>query len=942
MENQLHDYDENRPRSLDERLTDYLLGELPEAERAELEAALESDAPLRARLDSLSATVGLLRGEAAPAALDLERRGALRSAAAVPSGRIVAFPWRRVTAWTAAAAALLLAVGVAAPYLRNQATADAGEAGYHAESTAPLPASEPRRHVGEEKRALPEEHEGNLLDLGYADDSAARGKLGEVTAREELQQLVNTGVPQDSVLSLRAEAVREPPASERFRVLSESAPHVQLESALGEMGYVAVGDPPAEGLNFATQAEPATPGAAAPSAPAVPGEPGVLGAGAAAGGKAGKEGRVRFAGPGDTVPPVVTGATAPAASPPPAGGEVRVTDPDGFAGGTPESEYALRFNLDPQAQESTRLRAGLVELGYRDGDADEETAYYFGVRLGLLEKGKEDALAGWEVRDGYGRAYRGDHVLQHLRPCREKESPRDMFFRFYGDNPFVNADSDRLSTFAADVDTASYPLVRNYLVNGHIPPKAAIRTEEFVNYFKSELAPPKEGDFAIHLEQAPSIFGGDGKGVALLKVGIKAREVKKEERKPVRLTFVIDSSGSMAEGNRLELVQRTLGLLVEQMRDDDQIGIVTFNSDAREVLAPTAGEERHKIRAALRSLQSGGSTNAAAGLLLGYPMAERQYLEGAVNRVILASDGVANTGQTDQEKILEEVKRRSERSIDLTTVGVGMNNHNDVLLEQLADKGNGSCHYVDDDQEARRVFVDGLVGTLQTVARDVKIQVEFNPAVVKSWRQLGYENRAVADQDFRNDTVDAGEIGAGHEVVALYELEPVLQVWNGPEPVLATVRLRWKPDGGKEFVEIEQALRGVPGTGRFATQAPRLRLSAVAAQYAEVLRRSFWAQGDSYQQLVDASEALARELAGDGAVVELRDMIHKTRALAESWPQPDELALLIEEGRRCRLMEAELVCREPRTREMEELLSQVRRQNDDIERRLAELIRSGR
>ena len=671
-----------------------------------------------------------------------------------------------------------------------------------------------------------------------------------------------------------------------------------------------------------------------------------LGTDGRAGGRFDADALVGFVGPSDSVPPPATPATAPAAGAAPgnkngalAGGEVLRLSTEAKrapASPAPPAEGGHDFPVE-QAQ-----GAAVFEESYRlDADAEDRAGLNDSAQRGAfnfhLER-QEPVSFGLELHDGYGRGYRGEQVLEHLRPRHARETPRDMFFRFYGDNPFVNADGDRFSTFAADVDSASYPLARNYLVNGSIPPKAAVRTEEFVNYFRSDLAPPASGDFAIHLEQAPSPFGPAGQGLALLKVGVKAREVSKSERKPLRLSLVIDSSGSMAEGGRLELVKRTLELLVDQMRDDDQLGIVTFSSDAREVLAPTAGEERYRIREAIRNLQSGGSTNAQAGLVLGYRMAERQFRDGAVNRVVLCSDGVANTGQTDQDKILEEVRRAAEHSIDITSVGVGMNNHNDVFLERIADQGNGSCHYVDDDQEARRVFVDGFVGTLQVVARDVKIQVEFNPEVVKSWRQLGYENRAVADQDFRNDAVDAGEIGAGHEVVALYEVEPAVMLWQGPEPVAATVRLRWKPDGACEFVELEQSLRALPGSGRLGMQSPRFRLSAVAAQYAEVLRRSYWAQGDSYQQLLDEAEALARELPGDPAVAELRDMLRKTRALCEAWPPRDELAQLIEEGRRCRLVEADLACRETRTEEMEQLLSEVRRQNDAIEHRLRDLL----
>ncbi len=535
--------------------------------------------------------------------------------------------------------------------------------------------------------------------------------------------------------------------------------------------------------------------------------------------------------------------------------------------------------------------------------------------------------------DGFGRRYRGEDVLLHLRR-HGNETPRDMFFRYYGDNAVVRTLEDPLSTFAADVDSASYGLARNYLVQGHLPPKSAVRTEEFVNSFRHELAPPSQGDFALELEAAPTPFASDRH--LLLRVGLKAREVSRAQRKPLNLVFVVDKSGSMAQQNRMELVKNSLELLVDQIRDDDTIGLVTFDSNGHEVLAPTAGAERWKIREALRALDTGGSTNAAEGLFLGYAMAERAFRKDAVNRVVLASDGVANTGETDQAKILAKVRLSAEADVDLTTIGVGMGNHNDVFLERLADEGDGACHYVDSMEESKRVLVDHFTGTMQVIAREMRVQVEFNHGTVSEWRQLGYENRVMRDQDFRNDAVDAGEIGAGHEMVALYELR-LTDLIDGPG-TLATIRLRWKPDGAAEFVELERKIGLSDARSRWELATPRFRLAGAVGQFAEFLRRSEHARGDSYAALQEQTSALARELRSDAQVVELRDLVDRTASLVRQlWPD-DELSLLVEEARRKHLAECELESLPQRSDKVEQLLKEVRLQNEALERRLQELL----
>ncbi|KAB2953554.1 MAG: DUF3520 domain-containing protein, partial [Thermoanaerobaculia bacterium] len=377
----------------------------------------------------------------------------------------------------------------------------------------------------------------------------------------------------------------------------------------------------------------------------------------------------------------------------------------------------------------------------------------------------------------------------------------DMFFRPTGVNPFVDSAEDRLSTFALDVDTGSYTLARSYLERGSLPPAEAIRVEEFVNAQRYDDPAPRRGEFTLTAEGAPSPFA-PGERYRLLRFAVRARDVAAWQRKPAVLTFVVDVSGSMDRENRLGLVKRALGLLLDELAPEDRVGLVVYGSNGRVLLPHTRDLEA--IRDAVARLVPEGSTNAEEGLRLGYDLADRGYRAGAINRLILCSDGVANVGATGPESILARIGREARRGIELTAVGFGMGNYNDALMEQLADQGDGAYHYVDTLDEARKVFVENLTGTLQTVAKDAKVQVEFEPAAVDRWRLLGYENRDVADRDFRNDRVDAGEVGVGTAVTALYEVRLAPGARGADR--LATLRLRWKSVDGGRVVEARQDL----------------------------------------------------------------------------------------------------------------------------------------
>jgi len=364
--------------------------------------------------------------------------------------------------------------------------------------------------------------------------------------------------------------------------------------------------------------------------------------------------------------------------------------------------------------------------------------------------------------------------------------------------------------------------------------------------------------------------------------------------------------------------------------------LVTFDSRGHVLQESIPVRERYKLRRAVRSLSTGGSTNAGEGLALGYEMIEKVFDPKHINRVILASDGVANTGETDQKRILADVRSRAEAEVDLTTLGVGMGNHNDVFLEQLADQGDGSCHYLDDFAEAKRVLVDDFLGTLVTVGRELKIQVEFDPKVVQRWRQLGYENRSLTAAQFRDDSVDAGEVGSGQDVVALYELD--LMPEADAEATLATVRLRWIPEGASKAVERSFPMTVGELTGRWGLTSKRLRLAAVTAQLAETLRQSWHARGDDRELLANEAERLAQEWPEQSEVAELRDMIRRAHSLLPRYAAGDELSQLMEEARWMNLRQAEIEQLQQGQNQQEELLEELRLQNAALEARLQELL----
>ncbi len=349
--------------------------------------------------------------------------------------------------------------------------------------------------------------------------------------------------------------------------------------------------------------------------------------------------------------------------------------------------------------------------------------------------------------------------------------PNTEHYEGVEENGFKVALNDPLSTFSIDVDAASYSNLRRFINNGQRPPAEAIRIEEMVNYFNYDYEQPKGKDpFAIHTEISTAPWNAKHK---LVHIGLQGKKIPTEDLPASNLVFLIDVSGSMSAANKLPLLKSSFKMLVEELRPEDHVAIVVYAGAAGLVLEPTSGKEKNKILDALNKLQSGGSTAGGAGIELAYATAKDHFIKGGNNRIILATDGDFNVGASSNESMEKLIEQKRKDGIFLTVLGYGMGNYKDSKMEILADKGNGNYAYIDNITEARKVLVNEFGGTLFTIAKDVKLQVEFNPAKVKAYRLTGYENRMLKSEDFNNDKKDAGELGSGHTVTALYEIIPV-------------------------------------------------------------------------------------------------------------------------------------------------------------------------
>jgi Ca-activated chloride channel family protein len=560
----------------------------------------------------------------------------------------------------------------------------------------------------------------------------------------------------------------------------------------------------------------------------------------------------------------------------------------------PKKGESIRMAVTPRIvvneEEEERLAAGTEPARGEIAKLVKERDHVEAIITASVVPGKEGQI----VR---GHAYQIDNFgTEQYEPIHE--------------NVFLAPRQNPLSTFSIDVDTASYANMRRFLTGGSLPPANAVRIEELVNYFRYDYPQPKGPEpFSVNMEVAECPWADSH---LLLRVGLKGKDVHRGERPASNLVFLLDVSGSMADANKLPLLKTAMQMFAAELGENDRVSIVTYAGEAGLRLPPTRGHEYEKIRTAIESLSSGGSTNGSAGIELAYEQAKAYFAPGGTNRVILCTDGDLNVGITDDEALVQLIKQKATSGTFLTVLGFGEGNLKDAKMEKLADNGNGLYAYIDSVREARKVLVEQMTGSMITIAKDVKIQIEFNPAQVASYRLLGYENRVLAAQDFNDDKKDAGEIGAGHTVTALYELVPVgakpeqaapqpgvqpLKYQetgdSGQEPVassqepaklteaaksgeLLTLKLRYKEPAGQESKLLEVPLKD--RGGKFNAASKDLQFSAAVAGFGMILRGSEHKGSASLAAVEEIASGAIGEDAG-GYRAELVDLVRKAASL---------------------------------------------------------------
>ena len=480
-------------------------------------------------------------------------------------------------------------------------------------------------------------------------------------------------------------------------------------------------------------------------------------------------------------------------------------------------------------------------------------------RLGVNMPVPAGAKTQWELNQAAAKiGIRGTAEA----PNRERYAHSDA-------NPVHRVSDAPVSTFSIDVDTGSYSNVRRMLIReGRLPPADAVRVEEILNYFAYGYPLPQDGKpFAVHTQTVDSPWQADAK---LIRIAIQAADLAPEKRPPANLVFLIDTSGSMDDPDKLPLVKKTVCHFAEALRADDRISLITYSGSTAEILPPTAGDQKETIIAALKPLRAHGATAGGEALRMAYDAAAKNYRKDGINRILLATDGDFNVGISDPATLKNYVAEKRKSGISLTTLGYGSGNYHDTMMEQLADAGDGNYSYIDSEAEAKKVLVRQLTSTLATVARDVKIQLEFNPAAVKEYRLVGYENRLLREEDFNNDRVDAGDIGAGHNITALYEIIPQGKTgWldarhyqnapaaSGKADEYGWLKLRYKTPESEQSQLIEQpiAAKSIP----LADADEATRFAIAAASYAQALK------GGKYNGALDWAGILRLAQAAQGS-----------------------------------------------------------------------------
>ncbi len=507
---------------------------------------------------------------------------------------------------------------------------------------------------------------------------------------------------------------------------------------------------------------------------------------------------------------------------------------------------------------------------------------------------KEELSADYALPTG---ALVGAASLQALRAPSETVNREN--YAHFDDNGIKLVAEAPVSTFSIDVDTGSYSNVRRMLNGGQLPVRDAVRVEELVNYFSYGYPLPesRQAPFAVTTEIGVTPWNPD---THLLHIGIRGYDVSREALPASNLVFLVDVSGSMKSPDKLGLLKNALKLLSRQMRSEDRVAIVVYAGASGVVLEPVAGNETARINQALDELTAGGRTNGAAGIRSAYRLAEQSFISDGINRVILATDGDFNVGTVNFEALKDLIEEKRKSGISLTTLGFGTGNYNDHLMEQLADAGNGNYAYIDTLNEAQKVLVDEMSSTLNTIASDVKIQLEFNPAVVAEYRLIGYENRALKREDFNNDKVDAGDIGAGHTVTALYEislldskgkyLDPLRYAAGSSRPggknttEIALLRLRYKQPDSTSSQLIERPVMRADITNSLDKTSERFRFSAAVAGFGQLLRGGKYTDSYRYDDVLE----LARKARGDDAYGyrgEFISLVNLARSLQTARPE---------------------------------------------------------